>query len=134
MDIQLTYTFLLTAILVVLFIPMGVRVGVRRARIGVAWLHGDDQELLARIRGHGNFSEHVPLALFAMAGAELLGAPAWLLIAAGVLLLFGRLFHYAALVGWGPNVGRPIGALATNACFLIFAGAIFWGLYTGSMA
>lgn len=134
MDFQLTYTFFFAAIFALLFVPMGVRVGTRRVATNINWLHGDDDELLRRIRGHGNFAEHVPFALFMMAGAELSGAPWWLLAGGGVVLLVGRLFHYAALVGWCPNIGRPIGALATNACFVTFAGVVLWGVFTRGAA
>ena len=74
-------------------------VGLRRVKTGIMLLHGEDEELLKRIRAHGNFTEYVPLALFGLAGMELVGAPGWLVLATGTALVAGRAVHYATLRG-----------------------------------
>ena len=60
-----------TAIFVLMSIPMAIAVGVHRAKTGILLLHGEDESLLRLVRAHGNFIEYVPLALLALAGAEM---------------------------------------------------------------
>ncbi|MEO0497852.1 MAG: MAPEG family protein, partial [Pseudomonadota bacterium] len=63
-------TLVVTAVFVLMSIPMAIAVGVRRAKTGILLLHGEDEDLLRLMRAHGNFIEYVPLALLALAGAE----------------------------------------------------------------
>ena len=117
-----------TALFVLLNLPMSVAVGVRRSKTGILLLHGEDDRLLRLIRAHGNFTEYVPLALLALAGAEILGSPTWLVALCGGLLLLGRVTHYLALQTAADSPGRPVGALMTNAAMLVLALAILWQL------
>ena len=124
MDAPLQISLIFTAIFVLLSIPMAIAVGLRRAKTGIMLLHGDDEDLLKRIRAHANFTEFVPLALLALVGAELAGAPVGLLIGAGVVLLVARLVHYATLRGSATGAGRTIGAGLTTLSMAVLAGAI----------
>ena len=117
-----------TAILVLMSIPMTLAVGFRRARTGILLLHGDDDHLLRLMRAHGNFTEYVPLALLALAGAEVAGAATWLVAACGATLLLGRVIHYFGLRASADSKGRAIGALLTTSTMLVLAVAILWQL------
>lgn len=64
----------------------------RRAQ-GVVLGDGEDRALQKAIRGQGNASEQMPLALILMLLAELQGAPALLLIPAALLFTAGRALH-----------------------------------------
>ncbi len=117
-----------TALFVLMSIPMAISVGVRRAKTGILLLHGDDENLLRLIRAHGNFIEYVPLAILALAGAEIVGASPWLVAICGGVLLLARVIHFFGLRAAANSKGRPIGAGLTNATMMVLALAILWQL------
>lgn len=119
-----------TAVFVLMSIPMAISVGVRRAKTGILLLHGEDDDLLRLIRAHGNFIEYVPLAILALAGAEIAGAPSWLVAVCGGVLLLARVIHFFGLRAAADSNGRPIGAGLTSATMLVLALAILWQLGT----
>ena len=82
------------ALLAVVQIPMTLAVGFRRRSLGISFLDGGDKVLLKRMRAHANFTETVPVAIIAMAGAEVFGLSEHYLWVGGCLILFGRLAHY----------------------------------------
>lgn len=119
-----------TAVFVLMSIPMAIAVGVRRTKTGILLLHGEDQKLLRLIRAHGNFIEYVPLALLALAGAEVAGTAPWLVAICGAMLLLARLIHYFSLRGAADGKGRAIGAGLTTVTMMVLALAILWQLGT----
>mgnify|MGYP001793126110 FL=1 len=121
-------TLLFTALFVLISVPMSISVGLRRVETGVMLLHGDDDVLLRRMRAHGNFTEYVPLALLGLAGVELVGAPVWLVIACGGVLLAARLIHYAGLRASADSKGRLIGAALTSLMMLVSGAVILLAL------
>ena len=121
MDLSITIVFV--ALLALMQVPLAAAVGIRRAQSGIAFLHGDDQKLLKRMRAHGNFIETVPITLLAMAAAELSGAPAWLLWAGGGTLVAGRIGSSVGLTsGDGNGPLRGVGAALTTIAMVVFAG------------
>lgn len=118
-----------TAVFVLMSIPMAIAVGVRRTRTGISLLHGEDESLLRLIRAHGNFIEYVPLALLALAGAEIAGTAPWLVATCGGVLLLARLVHYFSLSSSDDSKGRAIGAALTTLAMLVLALAILWQLW-----
>ena len=125
-------TLAVTAVFVLMSIPMAIAVGVRRAKTGILLLHGEDEHLLRLMRAHGNFIEYVPLAILALAGAEISGAPLWLIAVCGGVLVLARVIHFFGLRAAADSKGRPIGAGLTNLTMLVLALAILWQL--GSVA
>lgn len=119
-----------TAVFVLMSIPMAIAVGVHRARTGILLLHGEDEKLLRLMRAHGNFVEYVPLALLALAGAEVAGTAPWLIAACGGVLLLARLIHYFSLRASAESRGRAIGAALTTLTMMVLALAILWQLGT----
>ncbi|MBW4709093.1 MAPEG family protein [Roseobacter sp. YSTF-M11] len=117
-------TLFFTAIFVLVSVPMSIMVGLRRAKTGIMLLHGDDEDLLKRMRAHGNFTEYVPLALLALAGAEITGAPGWFVMVCGGVLLLARLIHYAALRRSATSGGRLVGAAMTSLVMTVLAATI----------
>ena len=81
------------ALLAVLFLVLSVRVIAWRREHRVEFGHGEDVELLRRLRVHANFAEYVPFTLLLMALAESMAPPHVLLHVAGLLLVAGRLLH-----------------------------------------
>jgi uncharacterized protein len=89
----LPITAFYASLLAPLFLVLAVRVVASRKSARVALGDGGDRALLRRIRAHANFAEYVPFALVLMGLAESLFANFWLLHAAGVTLLAGRMLH-----------------------------------------
>ena len=119
-----------TAIFVLMSIPMAAAVGIRRAKTGITLLHGEDDRLLRLMRAHGNFVEYVPLALFALAGAEVAGAPVWLVATCGGVLVLARIVHYFGLSSSATSNGRGIGAGLTSLSMTVLALSILWQVGT----
>ena len=128
MENSLQITLAVTAILVLLSIPMAISVGMRRVKTGILLLHGDDDTLLRLIRAHGNFVEYVPLALLALAGAEVSGAAPWLVASCGIVLILARVIHYFGLRASAESKGRAVGALLTTVSMFVLAVTIIWQL------
>jgi hypothetical protein len=118
MPITALYAGLLAPILVYLAVRV---IGRRRdARIGIG--HGEDMELLRRIRVHANFAEYVPMALVLMALAEGLKVAPLLLHGLGVTLLVGRLLHAYGVSQPKENLSiRVAGMTATFAVLIVGA-------------
>lgn len=80
-------------LLALLFILLSARViGARRSG-KVALGDGGNAVLLRRIRVHANFAEYAPISIVLLALAESLAAPALLLHAAGIAMVFARAIH-----------------------------------------
>ncbi|MDP9140213.1 MAG: MAPEG family protein [Pseudomonadota bacterium] len=120
-------TPLYAGLLAILFITLSVRVVQQRGH-GVSLGHGEDQVLLRRIRGHGNFAEYVPFILLMMALLEVGGAtPVWLLHALGITLVVARVLHGVALSyteKW--KFGRFYGTLLTFILVLVLGLLCLW--------
>ena len=115
----LSITPLYVALLGLLWVPLTLRVGLYRLKNQINLGDGGDQELLQRIRGQGNFTESVPIALVLLVVMELSGASYTWLHTLGALLLAGRLSHYLGITRIGPAVCRPIGMVATISVYLV---------------
>lgn len=119
---MLTATPLYAGLLALLYLFLSARVIRQRITARVAHGDGGDRELSLRMRVHANFNEYVPLGLILMAGAELQGAPLWVVHGLGATLLMGRLAH-----AWGMSqtpgkpLGRGGGTLLTYAMLLVAA-------------
>ena len=81
------------ALLALFFVFLSFRViGWRRLK-SVELGHGEDSQLLRRMRVHANFAEYVPFTLLLMAMAESMTAPRPLIHVVGLILIAGRLMH-----------------------------------------
>ena len=90
---MLEITGLYAAALTALYLVLSARVIIFRRTNRVSLGDGSDDELLRRMRAHGNFSEYAPLGLVLLGIADLQGRPAGFLHLVGVMLLAGRLMH-----------------------------------------
>jgi len=116
---HLSITPFYIALLGILFLPFTLRVGLYRVKNNISIGDGQDDELIKRNRGQGNFIETVPLAVMLILLMELLGASSTWLHALGVLLVGGRILHYLGITGLGPFICRPIGMFATLSIYLV---------------
>ncbi|MCP4781623.1 MAG: glutathione metabolism protein [Hyphomicrobium sp.] len=81
------------ALLGLFFVFLSFRVIDWRRLKSVELGHGEDSELLRRMRVHANFAEYVPFTLLLMAIAESMTAPRPLIHVVGLILIAGRLMH-----------------------------------------
>ena len=89
-------TPLYAGLLALFFLVLSWRVIQFRQR-GISLGDGGDPKMLRLIRGHGNFSEYVPLILLMMGFLEAGHASMYLLHALGIVLLVSRFLHGYAL-------------------------------------
>ena len=89
-------TPLYAGLLGLLFLLLSWRVIQFRQR-GIPLGDGGDPIMLRRIRGHGNFSEYVPLVLLMMGFLEMGHTSVHMLHALGIALLVSRVLHGYAL-------------------------------------
>lgn len=124
---MLTITPLYAGALAIWFLALSYRVVQQRGH-GVSLGDGGDQELLRRIRGHGNFAEYVPFILLMLAMLEFGGGyPAWLIHVLGATLLVARLLHGTSLSftqQW--KFGRYWGTLLTFVLLLATGVLCLW--------
>jgi uncharacterized protein len=89
----MTITAFYASLLAILYIFLSARVigwrRIRRVELG----HGEDRELLRRMRVHANFAEYVPFTLLLMALAESMAPPRPIVHLVGIILVAGRLLH-----------------------------------------
>ena len=96
-------TALVAAVLGLFFVRLALKVVAARRAAKVSIGDSDDPVLLRASRVHANFAEYAPLTLLVMALAEIIGAPWFVILVLGVMLVAGRLLHAFGL-------GRESGA------------------------
>lgn len=89
----MSITAFYAALLAALFLLLSARVIAQRRDRRVELGHGEDSQLLRRMRVHANFAEYVPFTLLLMALAESMAPPRPLIHLVGLLLVAGRLMH-----------------------------------------
>lgn len=85
----------------------------RRVQARVSFQDGGDDQLMRRIRAHGNFAETAPMALLLMALLELSGLGKVWLISFGIALLLGRILHASSLLTNNATWSRSGGMVLT---------------------
>lgn len=112
---------LYAALLILLFLVLTFRALARRFASRIVLGTGGDRALERAVRVHANFAEYVPIFLAALVAAELCGAPAAALHAAGTAMLAGRLAH-AVGMSRDPDI-TPLRAAGMVLTLLALAGA-----------
>ncbi len=118
---MLPITTLFIGILLVMQVTLSITTSSYRAKLNIDYGDNGDLAMLKIIRAHGNFIEYVPMVLIAMGASELTGAPGWLLVACGCVLLFSRLSHAAHMFGVGGQATRITGAGLTTLIMIALA-------------
>jgi uncharacterized membrane protein YecN with MAPEG domain len=122
-----TITLLFASLHVLLMLVLLARISRHRhgQRIGLG--DGGDAVLNRKIRVHGNFVEHAPIALLLLGLLELCGLQAVWLWTFGSALLLGRIMHAIGLSGSGGySIGRFWGTALTWLVLLAMAIAGLW--------
>ncbi len=114
-----------TAILALVLVALSARVIQLRYVYQVLLGDGDNPQLTRAVRGQGNFTEYVPLALILILCLELLGQSPWLIHVTGGALVAGRVAH-GICFGFCDNAPRlrQAGMILTFAALIIGSGGI----------
>ncbi|MEO3475611.1 MAPEG family protein [Roseomonas sp. CAU 1739] len=120
-------TALYAGLLLVLFLVLTARVLARRFKAQVVLGTGGDRMLERVARVHANCAEYVPIFLATLLAAELCGAPAMALHAAGLAMLAGRVAHAAGMSRDPDIVPLRAGGMILTLTGLVFAAALALG-------
>jgi len=123
------YTAFFIALHGLLFIGLSCYISWLRVSHKVSIGDQGDRVLMRAMRAHGNFSEHVPMALILMGGYAFLGGNAILIAGTGSALFISRAVHAWGLLDKATTVRRQIGAGVTYLAELVFAIGIFIQLF-----
>lgn len=114
---HLPVTLFTSAVLGILCTLLSMMVSAARARTKVMIGDGSGapgkEGLVHAIRAHGNFIEHVPLALIMLGAIEVSGASHLACELFAGLLILARLMHATGIYRPAPNVLRAGGAVLT---------------------
>lgn len=134
---MLLITATIGACLTLMFIKLSFTVIRLRRQHKVAFGDGGHQELERAIRVQGNFAEYVPLSLILMICLELNGAPGWVILLLGLMLIVGRGIHAMGLLYNPSNFAkRVLGMQLTFATLagLVIANSVWVFLKLGAMS
>ncbi len=122
-------TSVYAALLGFIFVVITLRVAQTRNARKLSLGDGGDPEFSKLIRGHGNFTETVPIALILIMLLELQGTATITLHTLGVALLAGRISHYLQLTGSIDNLMfRVIGMILTLGTIIIASTRLLFGM------
>ncbi|PWB88617.1 MAPEG family protein [Methylosinus sporium] len=94
----LPFTSVFAAAFALSLVALSVPITLRRLKVGDMVGDSADEVLRHRIRAQGNFTEYVPLGIVTLGLVEAQGSAAWLVVAIGGMLAFGRLLHAAGMM------------------------------------
>jgi uncharacterized membrane protein YecN with MAPEG domain len=117
-------TALIGAVLGLIFARLTLKVIAARRGANVSIGVSDDPALLRASRVHANFAEYAPLTLLLMALAEITGAPWFVILVLGVMLIAGRLLHAYGLGQEPDNFGARVRGMQLTIFSLIGASGV----------
>lgn len=122
---SLPVTLITASALALMGLVLAARVSGARMKHRISLGDRGNEELLVRMRIHGNFIEFVPFVLILMALLEMSGASRTGLMIAGAVLIVSRILHMVGMPRPAPNVFRAGGASGT---YILMAVLAVWGL------
>ncbi len=131
MEFPVTTAFV-AVFLGVLQYALMLTVGLARGPAGVSLGDGGNDELLRKIRRHGNLAENAAIFLILLGLLEMAGGSATVVTWIGGVFLVARVSHAIALSTSGSGMPfRPIGALGTIGAGVGAAGMLLYTLTAG---
>jgi len=125
---HLPVTLVTACVAGLILIWLSVRVIGSRVEGEVLIGNGDSDDLLYKVRTHGNFSEYAPLFLIILGAVEAAGGHSTALMAVAALFIVARFFH---VFGMGPNANLKLRQIGMVGTFLSIAIVSLYGLYMG---
>jgi uncharacterized protein len=117
MTLQVT-TFL-AGVFALLMVPLSLQVSLRRVKLGgVSSGYANDETLRRRIRAHGNFIEHAPIALIAVGLIELGGSGKSLVLGLAIAFCLSRIMHAIGMLYTSTPTLRAVAMLIQHGAFL----------------
>ena len=92
------YLYLVTAILLFIFIALSINAAFTRRKSGLAVGEGDNETLLRAVRAHGNFTEFTPMFLISLIVVDQLSKNCDYVGILGLLFIIGRISHALSMV------------------------------------
>ena len=118
--------------LALMMIGLSAYVSALRAKTNTSILDGGNMALAERMRRHGNFVEHVPMAILLMAFSESGGTDAMWVHVSGLTLVAGRILHPLGLFHDRPvTFARIAGGSLTWLSMLVSMAAIVINQWAG---
>lgn len=109
-------------VLALMQVVLMVWVAAGRAKFSTGLGHGGHDDLLRRIRMHGNLAENVPLFLVLLGLVETLGNWRWIALAIAAAFVCVRVSHVIGLTQTsGSSTPRIVGALGTAIILTVLA-------------
>lgn len=125
--VQIDTTLVFAALFGILHVIFSLRVGLYRFNSKISLGDGGDKQLRNLIRGHGNFTENVPIGLLLLVLNDLNGLNDIALISLAAIFLVSRIIHYTMIVSRSfPIWLRPLSMLGTYGTILISAVLLFF--------
>jgi len=106
------YIYLVTAILLFIFIALSFNAAFTRRKSGLAVGEGDNETLLRAVRAHGNFTEFTPMFLISLIVVDQLSKNCDYVGILGLLFIIGRIFHALSMF-LKKGILRVIGMMLT---------------------
>jgi len=128
-------TALCAGILGILAVVLAGHVGSYRGKAKVSMGDGGDDELICRMRKHGNFTEYVPLGLILLGLLEMSGSAGSMAISImGGLLVVSRILHPMGMkADGGQSIYRMVGMLGTLPIILVCSIWLVYGYFNAGM-
>lgn len=123
-------TTLYAGLLAILYIALAACVirGRYKYRIGLG--DGGNEDMVRRIRIHGNFAEYVPFALLLLFLVDDAQTSPVIVHILGLMLLIGRLLHaWGVSSSSGVSKGRFIGMVLTMVMIIVCAVILLWKFF-----
>jgi len=106
------YSYLVTAILLFIFIALSFNAAFTRRKSGLAVGEGDNETLLRAVRAHGNFTEFTPMFLISLIVVDQLSKNCDYVGILGLLFIIGRISHALSMF-LKKGILRVIGMMLT---------------------
>ena len=87
------YLYLVTVILLFIFIALSFNAAFIRRKSGLAVGEGDNETLLRAVRAHGNFTEFTPMFLISLFLIDHISKNCEYVLVIGSGFILGRIFH-----------------------------------------
>ena len=91
------YLYLVTTILLFVFIALSINAAFTRRKSGLAVGEGDNETLLRAVRAHGNFVEYTPMFLISLFLIDHVSKNCEYILVIGAGFILGRISHATSM-------------------------------------